>query len=353
MIQLETEPVGGVALKSHPVGLEQLLLSSVSETLDPNLESLISTILPDHGHPLAEIAKYHFSLPGKNLRARFALDAGRTLQLNHEAVFQWASAVEILHNASLVHDDICDGDKYRRGQISVWNKFGSDIALTFGDWLIGAAFQLAGRASQLSDTPTLVQSLAAHMQTTTRGQAREFDVHAALYWETYLATAKDKTGPLLTAPIEGIALMSSDHASVPTIRCCFDSIGAAYQLSNDVFNFSSQDGRLEGGADLARRLPNAVVVLFRQGLNEAALKDFDKWYLSGDEIGREKWLSRIRDANSIAGVEEHVCRMLEEADTYATLLPSNLEEVVRPILALIENTCLNTTNTLSNNADTV
>ena len=109
----------------------------------------------------------------------------------------WAAAVEVLHNASLIHDDICDGDKQRRGRPSIWVKFGQDTALTLGDWLIALSFELASEAAEMSNTPRLVRILARHMATATAGQAMEFRWDSTQSWDVYLKIAADKTAPLL------------------------------------------------------------------------------------------------------------------------------------------------------------
>ena len=64
------------------------------------------------------------------------------------AALHWAVAIEVLHNASLIHDDICDGDQLRRGRPAVWSKYGRDVALTLGDWLVALSFELAAEAAQ-------------------------------------------------------------------------------------------------------------------------------------------------------------------------------------------------------------
>ena len=125
------------------------LVTSLSASLDTNYSSsqscnddqqivysLILSRLPQAGEPLSFAAAHHFENPGKMLRARMVMRGAHLLSVDNAAAVRWAAAVELLHNASLVHDDICDGDKLRRGQQAVWAKFGRHVALTLGDWLI-------------------------------------------------------------------------------------------------------------------------------------------------------------------------------------------------------------------------
>ena len=150
------------------------------------LAEFITARLPKAGQPLAEAASHHFAKPGKMLRAKMALRASHLLNVDRAAALHWAVAIEVLHNASLIHDDICDGDQLRRGRPAVWSKYGRDVALTLGDWLVALSFELAAEAAQRLQTPMLVKILADHMKTTTMGEAREFDIQRSCNWQTML-----------------------------------------------------------------------------------------------------------------------------------------------------------------------
>ena len=271
------------------------LATSLSASLDTNLSSLrtfsddqqivynfIISRLPQAGEPLSLAAAHHFENPGKMLRARMAMRGAHLLNVDHGAAIRWAAAVELLHNASLVHDDICDGDKLRRGQQAVWTKFGRNVALTLGDWLISLSFELASEASQISRTPKLVTLLARHMATTTAGEAMEFESDRGYDWDTYLQIAADKTAPLLTAPLQGVAIMALDARAEIVVASYFRYLGKAYQIANDIMNFDGKDGAETIGSDLARRAPNAVTLSFRDCLTPAEQAVFDQWYEAGD-----------------------------------------------------------------------
>ena len=120
------------------------------------LHNFILCRLPKPETALAEAARHHFAKPGKMLRAKMALRAAKILKIDTAAALHWAVAIEVLHNASLIHDDICDGDQLRRGRLSIWSKYGRNVALTLGDWLIALAFELAAEAAQRAHTPSLV-----------------------------------------------------------------------------------------------------------------------------------------------------------------------------------------------------
>ena len=99
-----------------------LVNKEVNLPLSDSAQSLSDFILgrlPDNRHPLGKPAHHHFKKTGKQLRGRMALTAADCFGVPRAVSLRWAAAVEILHNASLVHDDICDGDMVRRGAPSI------------------------------------------------------------------------------------------------------------------------------------------------------------------------------------------------------------------------------------------
>ena len=303
------------------------------------VHSLIISRLPEHSKPLAKAAVHHFNKPGKLLRSKMAMQGAGILNVNHAAALRWAAAVEVLHNASLIHDDICDGDTQRRGQQAVWTKFGRNVALTLGDWLIALAFEFAAEAAEISNTPRLLKILAQHMSRTTAGEAMEFEWDGSLNWNTYLTIAADKTAPLLTAPLQGIAVMAGDHKTEQPISAYFRDLGEAYQISNDISNFYGSDGAKLIAGDLARRAPNAVTLSYVDDLNDEDKTSFKNWYRSGDTNDLSKWCRRIIDSTAIKTASDRMFSTLNRAAQKASHLPVEISEVATPVHGLILQTC--------------
>ena len=90
--------------------------------------------------PAGEIAREHLLTGGRRVRARLALAAGEALGLRRENVVAWAAACELLHNATLIHDDIQDGDRTRRDVPTAWARHGVGQALNAGDLLLMLPF---------------------------------------------------------------------------------------------------------------------------------------------------------------------------------------------------------------------
>jgi geranylgeranyl pyrophosphate synthase len=303
------------------------------------IHNLILSRLPTHDQPLAKAAAHHFNNPGKMLRATMAMRGAHVLNVNRAAATRWAAAVEVLHNASLIHDDICDGDKQRRGHQAIWTKFGRNVALTLGDWLIALSFELAAEAAEIANTPRLLRVLAKHMSQTTAGEAMEFEWDGNLNWNAYLTIAADKTAPLLTAPLQGIAIMVGDYQAEQTIASYFRDLGEAYQIANDISNFNGSDGAKLIAGDLARRAPNAVTLSFFDGLKSAEQAKFNDWYKSGDTAELTYWRGQILTSKAMTTASGRMFATLDRAASRARDLSAEISEVITPVHGLIMRVC--------------
>ena len=98
--------------------------------IDEGIRSLIQQHANDFcGNMLQE----HLDTGGKRLRAKLTLQLAELFHINHHDALQWALAVELLHNATLIHDDIQDGDRTRRNRPTTWTIHGVPQAINAGD----------------------------------------------------------------------------------------------------------------------------------------------------------------------------------------------------------------------------
>ncbi|MDA9300609.1 polyprenyl synthetase family protein [Amylibacter sp.] len=304
-----------------------------------HVHDLILNRLENVDASLSDAAFYHFKTPGKMLRAKMAMQSASLAKIDISISLLWAASVEVLHNASLIHDDICDGDKQRRGRASIWIKFGRDTALTLGDWLIALSFELASEAAEMSNTPRLVGILARHMATTTAGQAMEFKWDSTQSWDVYLKIAADKTAPLLTAPIHGVTLMSGTSGLGFAISGYFCDLGKAYQIANDILNFKGTDGAKLIAGDLARRAPNAVTVSFVESLNDHEHNEFKDWYNNSNNEDLKFWRDKILASRAIETASVRMLKILNAAECNINTLPSSALEAVVPVHTIIKRVC--------------
>ena len=313
--------------------------NSVRKEWISQLDALYKAELPQDSSSLTVAAKYHFKNPGKSFRAQLALSSGTALKINHKDNLNWAAACELLHNASLIHDDISDASTHRRGQQSINHFFGSDMALCLGDWMVAKAFELAARNTQVGGQ--LAALLARAMQETCNGQISDISQRQCADLDKWQRIAKGKTAPLLVAPIKGAAIaaglidqINSNHW-LAQLDQLVELCGLAYQGYNDIDDIIPSSHR---SSDLDGRKPNLVVSLFaKQGLGR---EDFHRWYISEDNHRLSHWQQRIASSMVISQANKLVDQWLMQAEDLILTLPPALQSVTADLVNSVKKTTL-------------
>jgi geranylgeranyl diphosphate synthase type I len=224
--------MNGVEWLTHARGLVEPALRGAVETLDPFLGRVASYHFgwcePD-GTPTAGNA-------GKALRPGLALLVARAVGGDPGAAVPGAVAVELVHNFSLVHDDVIDRDRERRHRATVWTVWDDTTAILAGDAMLSLAHEVLADA----DSPYERQAqkaLAAATRAVIRGQAEDvaFEQRGDVGLEECLAMAGGKTGALLAVSASIGAILAG--APAETVRA-FDTFGAevglAFQIVDDL-----------------------------------------------------------------------------------------------------------------------
>ena len=325
----------------------QLKNISTNNSLGSNglaeLERLYKREMPDAQSTLAPAARHHFKNPGKSFRAQLALTSGLALGLNPQDNLHWAAACELLHNASLIHDDISDASTHRRGQESIHQHFGADMALCLGDWMVAKAFELGARNSLQGGK--LVTLLAQAMQETCSGQISDITQRECANIEDWQRIAKGKTAPLLIAPIKGAAIAAGLNAEQneklnAELQCLEKLVGycgLAYQGRNDIDDIIPSTRR---SSDLDGRKPNLVVSLFAQ--QGPSADDFNLWYQSDDLSKLSHWQKRIATSDVILQANQSVDYWLLQAELLVLSVPPQLQSVTAGLVASVKKMTTNT-----------
>jgi len=301
------------------------------------LDALYQREMPQADSSLFQAASYHFQNPGKSFRAQLALTSGEALGLNEQDNLHWAAACELLHNASLIHDDISDASTHRRGQESINQHFGSDMALCLGDWMVAKAFELSARNRNVGGQLTAL--LAQAMQETCSGQMADISQRQCAELEDWQRIAKGKTAPLLVVPIKGAALAAGLDSDLEGLERLVGLCGLAYQGRNDIDDIIPSSHR---SADLWGRKPNLVVSLFAEKVSHS--DEFTHWYHSGDCSRVAQWQQRIASSEAILLAHQQVEAWLAEANHANQLQTPPLRTVVNQLI----QTVTPKTNTLAN-----
>ncbi|CAE8723352.1 unnamed protein product [Polarella glacialis] len=248
-----------------------------------------------------------FASGGKRLRPALTLLTARALGAPDSAmkrVASLAASVEVLHSASLVHDDILDGADLRRGEPTVHTRLGERAATLVGDFLFATASVLVADLGSLP-TVLLISKVVADFgrgelaQSAVRFEAVEYSM------EDYLAKSFYKTASLLAAACQAAAVLSGASPDSAESESCYRFgafVGLAFQVVDDVLDFTSTEEELGKPAlsDLKEGNLGAPVLY---GAAKGAL----------DEKSRAELLVAINRRISVDGDLELVKRLVLES----------------------------------------
>ncbi|MFJ2557693.1 MULTISPECIES: polyprenyl synthetase family protein [unclassified Streptomyces] len=226
-------------------GSQALLSPSiVRSTVLPVIEQQVSALDPP---ALARICRYHLGFideqgepsstgDGKLTRASLMTAVADGVGLRPEDVQFQAAAVELLHNATLLHDDIADTDELRRGRPAAWKVFGVSLAIHAGN-----ALQALGLRIAVDDSgpghQEIIASFAKAIALVHAGQARELTLQPGpgASFEAYEHIVMEKASALLEFSLGAPALRAGKPESVlAALRGASRHLGIALQISNDV-----------------------------------------------------------------------------------------------------------------------
>lgn len=208
------------------------ILSRTKALVVPALEAASQRL----GLEVQPVVSHHFAAGGKYVRACLALLSANAADADDQVGLVGALAIEFVHNFSLIHDDIIDGDTTRRHEPTVWAKYGVGPALIAGDALSALAFQL------LLEEPTAervwaARRLADAVQAMIIGQAQDIasEHQPSLSLEECLRMEAGKTGALLACAASiGAVLAGANDAVVNALSEYGDHLGLAFQATDDM-----------------------------------------------------------------------------------------------------------------------
>ncbi len=205
----------------------------------------------------------HLASGGRRSRARLALAACDELGAERGDAVHWAAACELLHNATLIHDDLQDGDERRRGQATLWFEHGMPQAINAGDLLLMLPFAALEGIGDEALAFRLTRAVTRRARSCVQGQALEQRLAAegAFEAELYDRAVKGKSGELLALPVEGAALLAGHSADqARELAAPLLEVGLLYQLVDDLVDLFGDKGRGQRGNDLREGKPSALVV---------------------------------------------------------------------------------------------
>lgn len=195
---------------------------------------------------------------GKLLRPAFVLIASRFGDANREKACSLAAVIEMLHMATLVHDDIIDDSKLRRGSETIQSKYGKDYAVYIGDFLFGVCFKLLSENSSLKQINIDSNSMARICLGEVNQLNSRFNMNLSV--KSYLNRISAKTAELFSLSFyTGASMANCSEKLSRQLWQIGHNIGMAFQIIDDVLDYSSDNAVL--GKSTANDLKQGIFTL--------------------------------------------------------------------------------------------
>jgi len=256
------------AARTPPASLQPLL-----DLVAGDMEAINRIILDKHVSDvelIPELAHHLIDSGGKRLRPMLALAACRLCDFEGSRHVRVASAIEFMHTATLLHDDVVDESGLRRGKKTARMLWGNQASVLVGDFLLGQAFRMLvdvgslpvlkilSNAAAVIAEGEVMQLAAANNTTTTEDE--------------YLAIINAKTAALFSAAAEvGAAIANRPAAEQMALRAYGRNLGLAFQLVDDALDYSGDSanlGKATGDDFREGKITLPVILSFRRGSEE-------------------------------------------------------------------------------------
>ena len=289
------------------------------------VESRLLSLLDCNEALISEICRYLVAGGGKRVRPSFILlvyrACGGTDKQLRDAV-DAAVALELIHSATLLHDDIIDAGKLRRGKPSALSRFGLAPTLVAGDFLFSRAFELCGRFEE-----HLVKMAAEACIQLTEGEVMEGRLrhNASVSLEDYKKFIGLKTASLFSSGGRVASdLAGASDRVVKRMGRLGTAIGLAFQMVDDVLDIIGPESKIGKpvGSDLRAGIPSLPVVL---GVaNSPELRELFQSGNGGDGAGFERALELVRAPEVLAASRQKAAEQAAIAHNELTCLKPSL-----------------------------
>ncbi len=287
------------------------------------VEERLATVASEYPGELGDACRATLTAGGKRVRPLLTLLCSRRGKAMDEPVLRAAAAIELLHMATLVHDDVLDRAELRRGHPTVAHQYGAATAVSTGNFLLARAFsELVGVG-----VPAAVDLLSATAVGLSEGEvlqrAEAYDVHITV--EAYVRRCERKTADLFAAACSlGALLSGTGDDAVSAVGEYGRLIGLAFQVFDDILDCCGDEAATgkRAGTDVRDgtiTLPLIYALEARPGL--AGVLDGP----GADDAAVASLLGAVAESGALERARGHALRYIEDARSVLDACPDTVE----------------------------
>lgn len=189
------------------------------------------------------VNKYILQKTGKQIRPLLTLLAAKSLGVINEDTYRCAIAMEMLHTASLIHDDVVDESNERRGQASVNSKWNNKISILIGDYLLSQSLAIANQTKNLK----ILDKITSLGKQLSEGELIQMDnvKNINCKEDKYFEVIKKKTASLFeTCTYAGAVSVGANSEEIEKLRKFGEIYGICFQIKDDIFDYISNEKKI-------------------------------------------------------------------------------------------------------------
>jgi len=266
-------------------------LKDLKNYIDKELSNVLDRKFPT---PLYKPIEYALSTGGKRLRPIIVLLSCESISRNYKNAIYGAIAVEIMHNFTLVHDDIMDNDYLRRGKPTVFRKYNLNTAILTGDGLMSLSYKVLS-AIEHKRLPEIFALFSDTILTICEGQAmdEEFELKDKVLVTEYIDMSYRKTAVLFSTCCQiGGIIGNADDDTLFALREFGKEIGLAFQIQDDLLDIVSDESLIgkDLGSDIKKGKKSYPLILLENKMNKKEKKFYqnlkNKKNIKNEDIAR-------------------------------------------------------------------
>jgi octaprenyl-diphosphate synthase len=273
---------------------------------------------------LDQIMSYIVKRKGKQLRPMFVFLMAGVCGSIEESTYRGASLIELLHTATLVHDDVVDDSNYRRGFFSINALWKNKVAVLVGDYLLSRGLLLSVDNGDFE----LLQLVSTAVREISEGEllqiekARRLDITEEVYYEII----RQKTASLIAACCGvGARSVGRDPETVQKARLFGEKVGIAFQIKDDLFDYGTAEVGKPLGIDIKEKKMTLPLIY---ALNQAGF--FEKRKIinlikneSDNPRKVDEVITFVKNSGGIQYATEAMNRYVDEAQTLLNSFPDS------------------------------